>query len=237
MRSRAEVSGRRMGAPGIGHRHLPERRAEDRSMSRLARVGGRARRRRRWQHGPDGAHRADSRRHRAHEPVARLRGPEDLRARPGHGDWVVSLDADEELEPRLVQEIQTALASCPPDVDGLVMPRKTRYLGRWITHGEWYPDDKLRVFRRDRGRARPTRCTSASRCPDGPSGCRGTSCTTRTTTSRITSGRSTSTRGSWRPRGVERAPGSRWAGFSRIRSGAPSGVRLAARVPGWHARG
>ena len=67
------------------------------------------------------------------------------------GDWVVSLDADEELEPRLVQEIQTALASCPPDVDGLVMPRKTRYLGRWITHGEWYPDDKLRVFRRDRG--------------------------------------------------------------------------------------
>lgn len=67
------------------------------------------------------------------------------------GDWVVSLDADEELEPRLVQEIQTALASCPPDVDGLVIPRKTRYLGRWITHGEWYPDDKLRVFRRDRG--------------------------------------------------------------------------------------
>ena len=67
------------------------------------------------------------------------------------GDWVVSLDADEELEPRLVHEIRTALASCPPDVDGLVIPRKTRYLGRWITHGEWYPDDKLRVFRRDRG--------------------------------------------------------------------------------------
>jgi glycosyltransferase involved in cell wall biosynthesis len=64
------------------------------------------------------------------------------------GDWVISLDADEELEPGLVQGIQTALASCPPDVDGLVMPRKTRYLGRWITHGEWYPDDKLRVFRR-----------------------------------------------------------------------------------------
>ena len=66
------------------------------------------------------------------------------------GDWVVSLDADEELEPGLVQEIQAALGSCPPDVDGLVMPRKTRYLGRWITHGEWYPDEKLRVFRRAR---------------------------------------------------------------------------------------
>jgi glycosyltransferase involved in cell wall biosynthesis len=67
------------------------------------------------------------------------------------GDWVISLDADEELEPRLVQEIRTALACCPPDVDGLVTPRKTRYLGRWITHGEWYPDEKLRVFRRARG--------------------------------------------------------------------------------------
>jgi glycosyltransferase involved in cell wall biosynthesis len=67
------------------------------------------------------------------------------------GDWVISLDADEELEPGLVQEIRAALAGCPPHVDGLVMPRKTRYLGRWITHGEWYPDDKLRVFRRARG--------------------------------------------------------------------------------------
>ena len=65
-------------------------------------------------------------------------------------DWVVSLDADEELEPRLVQEIQAALATCGQDVDGFVMPRQTRYLGRWIRHGEWYPDDKLRVFRRAR---------------------------------------------------------------------------------------
>ena len=67
------------------------------------------------------------------------------------GDWVISLDADEELEPGLVHEIRMALARCPAEIDGLVMPRKTRYLGRWITHGEWYPDDKLRVFRRTRG--------------------------------------------------------------------------------------
>lgn len=66
------------------------------------------------------------------------------------GEWVVSLDADEELEPGLVREIQAALVACRQDVDGFVMPRKTRYLGRWIGHGEWYPDDKLRVFRRAR---------------------------------------------------------------------------------------
>jgi glycosyltransferase involved in cell wall biosynthesis len=68
------------------------------------------------------------------------------------GEWVVSLDADEELEPRLVQEIQAALGSCDPGVDGFVMPRQTRYLGRWIRHGAWYPDHKLRVFRRTRAR-------------------------------------------------------------------------------------
>ena len=66
------------------------------------------------------------------------------------GEWVVSLDADEELEPGLAEEIQAALTTCRPDVDGFVMPRKHRYLGRWIRHGEWYPDDKLRVFRRAR---------------------------------------------------------------------------------------
>jgi glycosyltransferase involved in cell wall biosynthesis len=66
------------------------------------------------------------------------------------GEWVIGLDADEELERGLAQEIQAALATCPQDADGFVMPRKTRYLGRWIRHGEWYPDDKLRVFRRAR---------------------------------------------------------------------------------------
>jgi glycosyltransferase involved in cell wall biosynthesis len=66
------------------------------------------------------------------------------------GEWVVSLDADEELEPRLVQEIRAALTTCSAEVDGFVMPRQTRYLGKWIRHGEWYPDEKLRVFRRAR---------------------------------------------------------------------------------------
>ena len=67
------------------------------------------------------------------------------------GEWVVSLDADEELEPGLAEEIRAAIAACGPDVDGFVLPRRTWYLGRWIRHGEWYPDAKLRVFRRDRG--------------------------------------------------------------------------------------
>lgn len=65
-------------------------------------------------------------------------------------DWVLSLDADEELEPALVTEIRKALAT-DPSVNGFWIPRKNFFLGRWIRHGGFYPDRKLRLFRRGSG--------------------------------------------------------------------------------------
>ena len=67
-------------------------------------------------------------------------------------DWILSIDADEELTPALASEI-TALKSLAGgnDVSGWTMPRLARYLGRWIRHSGWYPDRKLRLYRRDRG--------------------------------------------------------------------------------------
>ncbi|HYA94856.1 MAG TPA: glycosyltransferase family 2 protein [Terriglobales bacterium] len=67
------------------------------------------------------------------------------------GDWVLSLDADEAAEPELMEEIRHVLDHNPP-VDGYYMPRKNYFLGRWIRHGGFYPDRKLRLFRRGRGR-------------------------------------------------------------------------------------
>ena len=67
-------------------------------------------------------------------------------------DWVLCLDADERVSFRLRQEIETVLAVDSPQFDGYTMPRKTYYLGRWILRGGWYPDRKLRLFRRSRGR-------------------------------------------------------------------------------------
>ena len=67
------------------------------------------------------------------------------------GDWVLSLDADEAVEPELMEEIRHVLDHNPP-VDGYYMPRKNYFLGRWIRHGGFYPDRKLRLFRRGRGR-------------------------------------------------------------------------------------
>ena len=98
------------------------------------------------------------------------------------GDWVLSLDADEELDAdlqkalqdtlegwslysRLTQEagthpltLEDALSDVewhvgakPEEVGGLFIARKNFFLGRWIRHGGFFPDPKLRLFRRGAG--------------------------------------------------------------------------------------
>jgi glycosyltransferase involved in cell wall biosynthesis len=67
--------------------------------------------------------------------------------------WVLALDADEELSPALRDEIRQFLGSTDADrFDGASFPRKVFFLGRWITHGDWYPDRKLRLVRRGKAR-------------------------------------------------------------------------------------
>lgn len=62
-------------------------------------------------------------------------------------DWILNIDADEEVGPELASEIQEALAGLSPDsaVKGFSFPRKTFYLGRWIRHGGWYPNSLTRL--------------------------------------------------------------------------------------------
>ena len=96
------------------------------------------------------------------------------------GGWILSLDADEELDSPLQralhellesldrlsalgkqsQPVATSSADDAPhsgsiphaDFVGLYIPRKNEFLGRWIKHGGYWPDPKLRLFRRGRGR-------------------------------------------------------------------------------------
>ena len=65
--------------------------------------------------------------------------------------WVLSLDADERVSPELREEI-LQLKEGEPDCSGFSMPRQTYYLGRWIRHGGWYPDRKLRLFQKSKAR-------------------------------------------------------------------------------------
>ncbi len=62
-------------------------------------------------------------------------------------DWVLSLDADESLSEALEAEIWQ-IKKTGPKFDGYTMPRLAQYLGRWILHGGWYPDRKVRLFDR-----------------------------------------------------------------------------------------
>jgi glycosyltransferase involved in cell wall biosynthesis len=61
-------------------------------------------------------------------------------------DWVLSLDADEELSPELAREIQTLLAG-EPGFSAYRIPRLNHFLGRPLRHGGYWPDPKLRLFR------------------------------------------------------------------------------------------
>jgi glycosyltransferase involved in cell wall biosynthesis len=66
-------------------------------------------------------------------------------------DWVLSLDADEPIEPALAEEIRGIISS-PDSLDGYRIPRKTFFLGKQMRHGGWYPDYNLRLFRRGKGK-------------------------------------------------------------------------------------
>ena len=66
------------------------------------------------------------------------------------GDWVLQLDADEALESALADEINAVTENSA--VQGFFIPRKNFFLGRWIKHGGFYPDPKLRLIRRGAGK-------------------------------------------------------------------------------------
>jgi len=67
------------------------------------------------------------------------------------GTWVLSLDANEELTEELQAEIRAMLetdAETTPQVDGYRLRLRHVFLGRWMRYGGYYPDMKLRLFRR-----------------------------------------------------------------------------------------
>lgn len=63
------------------------------------------------------------------------------------GDWVLALDADEAVSEELAVEIR-ALLNGTPECDAYFLPRRNYFLGRWVRHGGYWPDPKLRLFRR-----------------------------------------------------------------------------------------
>ncbi len=62
--------------------------------------------------------------------------------------WVVVVDADESVPAPLAEEIRRRVDAAG-DLVAYAIPRETKYLGRWLRHGEFFPDYTLRLFRKD----------------------------------------------------------------------------------------
>lgn len=70
--------------------------------------------------------------------------------------WIFYVDADEEVSPELRKEIINEFEAGTGGFVAYEFPRLVYFLGKWIRHGEWYPDIKLRLFKRDFGRTEGT---------------------------------------------------------------------------------
>lgn len=65
-------------------------------------------------------------------------------------EWVLSIDADEQVSPELQIEIKQAMQTT--NVEGFEIPRLSSYCGKEIKHGGWWPDYVLRLFKREQGK-------------------------------------------------------------------------------------
>lgn len=67
------------------------------------------------------------------------------------GEWLLSLDADEAVSPELRASIEAAVRT-PGENVGFSVPRRNVWLGHPLTGGGWYPDRRVRLVRRGKGR-------------------------------------------------------------------------------------
>ncbi len=70
------------------------------------------------------------------------------------GDWILSVDADEEISEELAKEIREVTAG-KTAAEGYWIPRKNIIFGKFIEHTGWFPDPQLRLFKR--GKAKYTK--------------------------------------------------------------------------------
>ena len=92
------------------------------------------------------------------EPWKGFAGQKNSAIAHATGDWVLSLDADEEVSAELAREIQELLKQ-EPAMSAYRVPRLNHFLGRALRHGGYWPDPKLRLFRRGSARFAIGRCT------------------------------------------------------------------------------
>ncbi len=93
-------------------------------------------------------------------------GPQKNRALAlATGDWVLSIDADEEVTPALRDAIQAAIRD-DRGVHGWWLRRSSSFCGRTVRFGDWRNDQVLRLFRRSLARFTDDRVHERVDCPE-----------------------------------------------------------------------
>jgi glycosyltransferase involved in cell wall biosynthesis len=82
-------------------------------------------------------------------PWKGMREQKNFAAEKATSPWVFNIDADERLTPEGQQEILDTLAA--PKADAYEVPRQNFFLGKWMRHGGWFPDEVIRLYRKDKG--------------------------------------------------------------------------------------
>ncbi|HVM49889.1 MAG TPA: glycosyltransferase family 2 protein [Candidatus Acidoferrum sp.] len=86
------------------------------------------------------------------EPWKGFVGQKNSAAEKAGQPWLLNLDADEVVSPELAYGIAQVTSAPSPRHTAYEFPRCSFYCGRWIRHGDWYPDRVLRLWQRGRAR-------------------------------------------------------------------------------------
>jgi glycosyltransferase involved in cell wall biosynthesis len=86
------------------------------------------------------------------EPWKGFVGQKQSAAEKASQPWLLNLDADEVVPSALAREITAVISSPTTTHAAYEFPRCSFYCGRWIHHGDWYPDRVLRLWRRGAAR-------------------------------------------------------------------------------------
>lgn len=101
-------------------------------------------------------------------PFDGYRSQKAFAAAQASNEWILTLDADERIDERLRASIQTAQAGGFAGAAGYRFARLSWYFGKFLRHGNAYPDRGLRLFDRRRGGWRGDREIHEAASVDGP---------------------------------------------------------------------
>lgn len=81
-----------------------------------------------------------------HEKTGYVEPARNFAISKASGNWILILDADEEIPSRLAKELKNI--SLKPEADYFRIPRKNIVFAKWLKHSRWWPDYNIRFFKK-----------------------------------------------------------------------------------------